>query len=107
MTTVLLAVLAWLAGFITSLFAFALCFWLVYLPALRVARRVLRKPPALVFSVIAMLIGIVPTALIAHVWGGSGESLFTPEALLFYIMFAAVGLVVGVGFAHLPESTAS
>jgi len=127
----LVAVLAWLAGLvayiaalallygqwmsrgdftsiiIASLVAFALCFWLVYLPALRAARRVLGKRPAFVFPVIAMLLGIIPTALIARVWGGSYASLYTPEAVLFSIMFAAVGLVVGIGFARLPENTTS
>ena len=84
---------------INSLVAFGLCYWLLYLPVLRAMRR--RLPEARwfwVFPVTAMLLGIVPTALLARFWGGSLRALLTPEALLFYILFAAVGLVVGLGF---------
>jgi hypothetical protein len=88
-------------GFV-SLVAFALCYWLLYLPVLRIARRLLpRHPPAWVFALIAILLGIVPTALIARFYGGSLRALVTPEAILFYVLFAVVGLVVGVGFTHL------
>jgi hypothetical protein len=38
---------------------------------------------------------------VARYWGGSLRALLTPEALLFYILFAVVGLVVGFGFTRL------
>jgi hypothetical protein len=50
-----------------------------------------------------MLLGIVPTALIARFRGGSLRALLTPEALLFYILLAVVGLVAGVGFTRLDS----
>lgn len=88
----------------TSLIAFGLCYWLLYLPVLRVLRRWLPGPRWVwVFPVVAMLLGILPTALIARFHGGSLRALLTPEALLFYILFAVVGLVVGIGFTRLAS----
>ena len=96
MTTVRLGLKAWLAGLAayiaalglfwgewisygdlgavarSSLVAFGLCYWLVYLPVLRVLRRVLpSQTPAWPFVLVAVLIGVLPTALIARYWGGS------------------------------------
>ena len=87
---------------ITSLLASALCFWLVYVPILRAVRRWLR-PAVWAFPLTAMLLGLVPTALVARFWGGSLRAMMTPEALLFYILFAVVGLVVGWGFTFVER----
>ncbi len=89
------AVLFW------SLLAFALAFFVLYLPALFRVRRWLRGVrPLWPFPLLAVLLGVVPTALILFFWGGGVRSLVSPEASLFYSMFAAVGVVVGFGFAH-------
>ena len=87
---------------VSSLVAFGLCYWLLYLPVLRAVRHWLSRPRWVwVFPLIAMLLGILPTALVARYWGGSLRAVLTPEALLFYILFAVVGLVVGFGFTRL------
>jgi hypothetical protein len=89
---------------INSLVAFGLCYWLLYLPILRAVRRWLPEPRSVwVFPVTGMLLGILPTALLARFWGGSLQALLTPEALLFYILFAVVGLVVGICFTRLDS----
>jgi hypothetical protein len=85
---------------VSSLVAFALCYWLLYLPVLRALRR-WAPGHVWIFPATAMLLGILPTALIARFRGGSLRALLTPEALLFYILFAAIGLVVGLGFTRL------
>jgi hypothetical protein len=128
MTVVQLGVAGWLAGLlaylaalallygqwissgdlwavvVSSLVACSLCYWLLYLPVLRTVRRWLPHPRWVwVFPLIAMLLGVLPTALVARYWGGSLRSLLTPEALLFYILFAVVGLVVGFGFTRLDS----
>ena len=85
-----------------SLVAFALCYWLVYLPVLHTVRRWF--PPAAgawVYPAVAVLLGLLPTALIARFWGGSLRALLSPESLLFLVLFTAVGIVVGVGFTRL------
>jgi hypothetical protein len=128
MTILRLAVFGWLAGLVSyvaalgllygewigsgdfwavalsSLIAFALCYWLLYLPILRLVRLVLRHPRwDWVFPVVGMLIGVVPTALIARFHGGSFRQVLTPEAGLFLILFVTVGLVVGYGFTRLAD----
>lgn len=88
----------------SSLLAFAICYWLLYLPILGLARRWLpRSWMAWSLPVIGVLLGLLPTALIARFWGGSFRALLTPEALLFMILFTTVGLVVGAGFVHLKS----
>jgi hypothetical protein len=126
MTIVRLGLLGWLTGLFTylaalaivygewisrgdlgavafgSFVAFALCYWLVYLPVLRTVRRLL--PPAAghwVYPAVAILLGLLPTAMIARFQGGSLRALVTPEGLLFLILFTAVGIVVGLGFTRL------
>ena len=87
---------------LTSLVGFGLCYWLLYLPVLRAVRRSLPHPQrAWVFPLVAMLLGILPTALVARFWGGSLRALRTPEAGLFYVLFGVVGLVIGLGFTRL------
>jgi len=87
-----------------SLVAFGPCYWLIYLPVLRAVQRWLPHPrSARVFPAIAVLLGLLPTALIARVLGGSLRALLTPEALLFYVLFTVVGLVVGIGFTRMDR----
>jgi hypothetical protein len=132
MTTVRLGIIAWLSGLVAyvgalgllfgewisrgdllaagfwSLVAFAVCYWLLYLPVLKLSRRLLpRWAPGWVYAVIATLLGIVPTALIARFLGGSFRALLTPEAFLYLILFGVLGLVIGIGFTRLDESKAS
>ncbi len=87
---------------LSSLVAFAVCYWLLYLPVLRAVRRWFPDPQwAWVFPFVAILLGLLPTALVARFWGGSLRALLTPEALLFLILFGVVGLVIGLGFTRL------
>ena len=124
MRTLILAIGAWVAGaaayFAALLLAFdeplrwsgdtrATLFWsaaafgialpVLYLPVLHAIRRTLDGvEPAWPFPVIAIAIGVFPVALIAFLNGGDLRSLWSQEAFLFYAMFAAIGLVVGIGF---------
>ena len=83
----------------SSLAAFAICYWVLYLPVLRLVRRWLgARTSGWVFVLVAGLIGIVPTSLIARFYGGSWHALATPEAGQFFILFATVGIVIGLGF---------
>jgi hypothetical protein len=85
-----------------SLVAFTVVFFALYLPVLLGVRRLLRGVrPLWPFPVLAVLLGLVPTALILLYWGGGTSSLFSPEACLFYAMFAAIGVAVGLGFAFI------
>lgn len=92
----LTAVLFW------SLLAFAVVFFVLYLPALFVMRRWLRGVrPLWPFPLLAVLLGVVPTAVIVLFFGGGVRSLASPEASLFCAMFGAVGIVVGFGYAFI------
>jgi len=90
----LLAVMFW------SVLAYAVAFFLLYLPALTVLRRLMGGVCRLwPFPLLAILLGLVPTSGIVLYWGGSIRALATPEAFLFLLMFAAAGLVVGISYA--------
>jgi hypothetical protein len=85
-----------------SFVAFALAFFVLYLPALFALRRLLQGVRFLwPFPLLAVLLGVVPTSLILFYWGGGLRALLSPEASLFYAMFAVVGVVVGFGFARI------
>ncbi len=72
----------------------------VYLPIMVGLRRWLRGyRPILAFPAGAALAGVFPTALLVFVWGGGLRGLVSPEAGLLYLMFGAVGVVLGLGFA--------
>ena len=93
----LTAILFW--SFAAALFAFPL----IYLPVMLLLRRLLRGYKlAAAFPAVASLLFVIPTAFILGMssTGGSDflRSLFTPEALLFYCMFIAVGVSFGLGF---------
>ena len=95
------AVLFW------SVIAFGASFVVLYVPSLHAVRRIRRGvTPVSMFVVVAVLLGIVPTATIAFFNGGDLRSMLSSEAVLFYIMFAAVGLVVGIGFALVHRKAA-
>lgn len=82
------------------------CILLVHLPALFSTRRLLKgNRPAWVFSIVAALVGIVPTFLVLARWGGGVRSLWSPEAGLFLCLFAVTGLVIGAGFAWAGRGT--
>jgi dolichyl-phosphate-mannose--protein O-mannosyl transferase len=85
-----------------SVVAFAVAFYLAYLPALLALRRLLHGVhPAWPFPVLAIVLGSLPTAMISFFWGGNVRSLFSSEATLFYSMFATVGLMIGIGFVRM------
>ena len=93
----LTAVLFW--SFAAVLFALPL----IYLPVMFLLRRLLRGyKPVAAFPVVASLVFVLPTASVLGMFSidGSGflRSFFSPEALLFYCMFIAVGVTFGLGF---------
>ncbi len=93
----LTAVLFW--SFVAALFAFVL----IYLPIMLLLRRLLRGyKPAAAFPAVASLVFVLPTAFILFMFSTDGtgflRSLVSPEALLFYFMFIAVGVSFGLGF---------
>lgn len=89
-----IAVMLW--SFIALLIAVPMAYW----PTLTFLSRVLHgyRPRAL-FVLTAVALGIIPTAMIVLLWGGGLSGLLSPEAQLFYCMFAAVGLVLGLAFS--------
>ena len=85
-----------------SLGAFAVSFLLLYLPALFTLRRLLHGVrPVWPFPIVAVVLGIAPTALIFFMWGGGIRSLISPEASQFHCMFVAVGLIAGFGYTRI------
>ena len=85
----------------TSLLAIAVAFAALYVPVLLGLRRLLHGVrPLWPFPVEAALLGALPTALIVFFWGGNLGALMSPEAGLFYLMFAAAGAVGGLGLAQ-------
>lgn len=99
------AVLTW--SLAAALFAFAL----IYLPIMFLLRRLLRGyKPVAAFPLVASLLFILPTAFMLGLssTGGSGfiRSLAGPEAVLFYCMFAAVGMSFGLGFVWCSRKAA-
>ena len=90
---------------ISSFVAFALLFGGLYLPLLFGLRRWLRGVrPIWPFPVLAMLLGVVPTAAILAFWGGGMRAVLSPESALFYCMFMAAGAIVGFGFRVIYRS---
>jgi hypothetical protein len=85
--------------------AYGLSLLVVYLPVLRGLRRILPGArPRWPFPLVAVLLGVVPTALVFFFNGGQLRHALTPEAMLFYVMFAAVGLVLGLGIPRVYPS---
>ena len=93
----LTAILFW--SLMAALFAFAL----IYLPVLLLLRRLLHGyRPVAAFPAVASLVFVIPAAFILGMFStdtdGFLRSLVSPEALLFYCMFVAVGVSFGLGF---------
>jgi hypothetical protein len=96
-----------IAVLVGSAVAFALAFITLYLPALFGLYRMLGGVrPAWAFSVLAMVLGLAPTALIVFYWGGGLRGLISCEASLFYIMFSVVGLIIGLGYVRIHRKVA-
>jgi hypothetical protein len=133
MQIVIVAVIAWLVGVVTyfaallfvfgerpawsgdtkavlfwSVLTFSVLFFVLYIPVLHGIKRMLRGVrPLWPFPLAAGGLAVVPIALIAFLNGGDARSMLSPEAVLFYIMFAAAGLVVGVGFVVVNRNAAA
>jgi hypothetical protein len=124
---VIVSLVSWLVGvaiYLSSLFLVygqtaggadltAVLFWslaaalfalpLIYLPVMLLLRQLLHGyKPVATFPVVASLVFIIPTAFILSMSSPDGygflRSLLSPEAMLFYCMFIAVGVSFGLGF---------
>ena len=96
------------AALFWSALAFGALFLVLYVPVLQGIRRMLHGVrPVWPFPLAGGALGVIPTALIAFLNGGDVRSLLSDEAGLFYLMFAAVGIVVGVGFAVVHRNAAA
>ena len=90
----------WTSVAFASAQAFGVTVIVVYAPAMVFLRKRLGGyKPVVWFPAVASLLGVVPTAIIMFVWGGRVQDLFSPEASVFYVMFAAAGVVFGLGYA--------
>lgn len=73
---------------------------LIYIPGLiGLHYRLGDTEPVPLFSLVAAFLGIIPTALIVLLWSRDWRSLISPEAGLFYVLFGAVGIVMGAVYA--------
>jgi hypothetical protein len=82
-----------------SAVASAVAISIVYAPVMFALRRRIPSTAAWwSFPVVSVCLGIVPVILIVALFGGNLRSMSSPEAVLFYCMFATFGLVFGVGF---------
>jgi hypothetical protein len=96
------------AALFWSALAFGVLFFVLYVPVLRGIRRMLHGvKPLWPFPLAARSLGVFPAALIAFLGGGNLSSLMSHEAFLFYLMFAAIGVVVGVGFVVLSRNASA
>ncbi len=96
----------WEAVAFWSGIAFAVAVVVVYAPAMLVLRKILGGyKPVVWFPLVASMLGIVPTMIILIVHGGGFGDLLSPEATVFYVMFASVGAVFGLGYALNREAT--
>lgn len=72
---------------------------LIYLPAFRLlARKLSGARPYILFPLLGIVLGVTPVMLINLRWGGDLSSMLSPESQLFYILFIAVGVVLGGAF---------
>ena len=80
--------------------AFAAAVPVVYLPVMKILKRVLGGyRPVAAFPLAAAVLGVVPTGLVMYAFGGKVASLLSPEAVLFYWCFGMAGVAFGVGFS--------
>lgn len=90
----LMAVLSW------SAVASAIAVAVVYAPLMFALRRRTQGNAGLMtYASAAVIVGVIPVLLITTIFGGTLRSVITPEAMLFYCMFSAFGLVFGAGFS--------
>jgi len=106
----IVSTVSWLAGgadltavLFWSFAAALLALPLIYLPVMFLLRRLLRGyKPAAAFPVVASLMFVLPAGFILGMFSADGSgflhSFVSPEALLFYWMFVAVGVTFGLGF---------
>jgi hypothetical protein len=88
-----------------SLIALTVAVFVAYWPVLTLlARGRNGYRPRSLFVVVAVALGVVPVAMLVFCWGGGLAELVSPEAQLFYFMFAAVGIVLGTAFVMKRES---
>lgn len=86
---------------------FSLACIAIYLPVLRRVQRSLGGVrPAWPFPLVSILLGVAPTAFVLFCWGGNLRSLASPEASLFYAMFSAAGLLLGLGYVRIQRPAA-
>jgi hypothetical protein len=82
-----------------SAVASAVAISIVYAPVMFALRRRIPSTAAWwSFPVVSICLGILPVIVIVALFGGNLRSRSSPEAVLFYCMFATFGLVFGVGF---------
>ncbi len=95
----------WAAVAFWSGLAFAIAALVVYGPAMFALRKILGGyKPVVWFPLVGSMLGIVPAAMIMTVFGGRFSDLLSPEASLFYVMFASVGTMFGLGYAFNREA---
>jgi len=72
----------------------------VYLPCL-LALRWWRNGchPVILFPLVGGALGVLPTAAVVFRWGGQVRDLLSPEAKLFFVLFASAGAVLGLAYA--------
>ena len=72
---------------------------LIYLPAFRLLTRKLSgSRPYILFPLFGIALGVTPVMIINLRWSGNLSSMLSPESQLFYILFIAVGVVLGGAF---------
>jgi hypothetical protein len=85
-----------------SALAAAVAIAAAYAPTMFVLRNWLRHRRVagwVVFPIVGVALGVLPVLFIVGIWSNSiGRALVSPEAALFYCMFAAFGAVFGCGF---------
>ena len=95
----------WKAVVFWSGVAFGIAASVVYAPAMFLLRKILGGyKPVVWFPIVASMLSVVPTAIIMIVHGGSFADLLSPEARVFYVMFASVGVIFGLGYAMNREA---
>lgn len=76
----------------------------VHLPVLMGMQRLLGGVrPAWPFPLVSALLGVAPAVFVIFCFGGNLGSLASAEASLFYVMFSAAGLVLGLGYVRIQR----
>lgn len=98
-----------IGGFIFgSLCPYGICLAALYFPALFALKDWLGGfRPIWLFALVCVVMGVIPTAVIMLFVGGSLRSLYSSDALFLYAGWAALGLVLGIGFPCIYRETRS